>query len=76
MRRYLSAHALLVTQPDKPLTLRDHASGRTVRVPAEGQPCPVEVPYEYLRSERDILYLLGGCSEAFMGVLDPQMRNA
>ena len=72
----LSAHALQVTQPDKPLILRDHTTGRVVRVPAEGQACPVEVPYEFLKTEKDILYLLGGCTDAFFPILDPRNRNA
>ena len=73
---FLSAHALLVTQPDRPLYLRDKESGRTIRIPQVGGTCPVEVPYEYLRTEADVLWLVGGGSKRFFGLLDPRHRNA
>ena len=73
---FLSAHALLVTQSDMPLLLRDRATGEVVRVPAPGQHPPVEVPYRFLRSERDVLYLLAGGTDAFFALLDPRNRNA
>ena len=72
----LTAHALLVTQQDKPLFLRDHATGEVTRIPALGQAVPVEVPYRFLQSERDLLFLLGGCTDAFLGLVDPRNRNA
>ena len=74
---FLSAHAMLVTDQKRPLHLKDHETGEVIRLPAaEGDPVPVPVPYKYLRTERDILFLLGGCTEAFFGILDPRQRNA
>jgi DNA polymerase/3'-5' exonuclease PolX len=73
---YLSAHALLVTDTGQPITLRDSASGREVRVPAEGCSAPAEVPYEFLRTEEDVLYLLGNCTDAFTALKDPRNRHA
>ena len=72
----LTAHALLVTQSDLPLLIRDNETGEVARIPAAGQPTPVEVPYKYLGTERDIIFLLGGCTDAFFGLLDPRNRNA
>ena len=72
----LTAHALLVTQVERPLVLKDRRSGQVERIPAEGQCVPVEVPYRYLRSESDLLYLLGGCTADFMALVDPKNRNA
>jgi hypothetical protein len=72
----LSAHALLVTQADQPLVIRERDSGRIVRIPEQGQAVPVEVPYEYLQSARDILWLLAGCTSRFDGLIDPRHRNA
>jgi len=73
---FLSAHALLVTQPDKPLYLHDRATGTTRRIPEEGGICPAVVPYEYLQTESDLLWLLGRCTAAFSGLIDPRNRNA
>ena len=67
---------LPATQADQPLYVRDRHTGKVVRIPAEDGCCPVEVPYEYLQSAADVLWLLGRCTPAFQGLLDPRHRNA
>ena len=73
---FLSGHALHVRFPDRPLLLRDDETGESVRVPAEGEPVPAVVPYKYVSTARDILYLLAGGTDAFEGLLDPRQRCA
>ena len=72
---YLTAHALLVRQSNKPLIIKDNTTGEVLRVPKKGEAGLAEVPYEFLQTEEDILFLLGGCSEAFYGLCDPRNRN-
>ena len=73
---WLSAHALLVKNAGEPLVIRDQQSGQVVTIPAPGEPTPAIVPYKYLRTERHVLYLLGGGTDEFFGLLDARNRNA
>ena len=34
------------------------------------------VPYKYLRTEADILFVLAGGNDDFQGLVDAKMRNA
>ena len=73
---WLSAHALLVKSTGAQLIIHDEQTGKVVSVPHAGEAAPALVPYKYLRSERDILYLLAGGTDAFFGLLDARNRNA
>ena len=72
---YLTTHALLVRDAGKPLILKNESTGETVRVPAPGQACPAEVPYQFLQTEEQVMYLLAGCTKKFEKMLDPRNRN-
>ena len=72
---YLSSHALIATPPT------EHGSTATsTTVIADGRPLQVrsltEVPYEYVRSEEDILRIIAGGTNAFAALVDPVLRNA
>ena len=72
---YLSSHALIATPPT------EHGSTATcTTLIAGGRPLQVrsltEVPYEYVRSEEDIMRILAGGTDQFRGLYDPMNRNA
>ena len=74
---FLSSHALNVIDKNRPLILTDPRTREVIlRVPAEGETVPATVPYEFVRSEADILYILGECTRDFMALADPRNRNA
>ena len=72
---YLSSHALIATPPT------EHGSTATwTTVIADGRRLQVhsltEVPYEYIRSEEDIMRILAGGTDEFRGLYEPMNRNA
>ena len=72
---YLSSHALIATPPT------EHGSTATwTTVIADGRRLQVnsltEVPYEYIRSEEDIMRILAGGTDEFCGLYEPMNRNA
>ena len=72
---YLSSHALIATPPTE-----QGSTATCTTVIADGRPLQVrsltEVPYEYVRSEEDIMRILAGGTDQFRGLYEPMNRNA